>query len=45
VLAGGVLDGGRGGVVLVDSSVVEEVVGNAVVLEGELALVGVCVWP
>jgi len=40
-----VLDGGGGGVLLVDGSVVEELVGDTVVLERELELVGVCVWP
>jgi hypothetical protein len=40
-----VLDGGGGGVLLVDGLVVEELVGDTVVLERELELVGVCVWP
>jgi len=40
-----VLDGGGGGVLLVDGSVVEELVGDTVVLERELELVGVRVWP
>ena len=41
---GEVLDGGGGGVLLVDGLVVDELVGDTVVLERELELVGVCVW-